>query len=133
MTPRCGVRYDVNNFAAIKLQYDRFLATRSERLRHARHSIQLFFLTGDDRDQTIPDSRDRRSPYFHDPRSCRPRSVSAADEVDLIVNKANTIADLSLADAKKIFMGDKTTWPSGKRVSVLMAARRLSRTRHRPP
>jgi ABC-type phosphate transport system substrate-binding protein len=51
-----------------------------------------------------------------------PGRVSAADEVDLIVNKANTISDLSLADAKKIFMGDKTTWPSGKRVSVLMAA-----------
>jgi ABC-type phosphate transport system substrate-binding protein len=46
----------------------------------------------------------------------------AAGEVSIIVNKANTISDLSLADAKKIFMGDKTTWPSGKRISVLMAA-----------
>ena len=52
-----------------------------------------------------------------------PQPASAAgDEVDIIVNKANSIADLPLADAKKIFMGDKTTWPSGKRISVLMAA-----------
>lgn len=52
-----------------------------------------------------------------------PQPASAAgDEVDIIVNKANSIADLPLADVKKIFMGDKTTWPSGKRISVLMAA-----------
>lgn len=48
--------------------------------------------------------------------------ASAAGEVDIVVNKANTIADLSLADARKIFMGDKSTWPSGKRVSILMLA-----------
>ena len=28
--------------------------------------------------------------------------------------------DLSPADAKKVFMGDKSTWPSGKRVTILM-------------
>lgn len=49
------------------------------------------------------------------------RGASAAgEEVDIIVNKSNTVDDLSLADAKKAFMGDKTTWPSGKRVTVLM-------------
>jgi ABC-type phosphate transport system substrate-binding protein len=51
------------------------------------------------------------------------RSTAAAGgEVDVIVNKANTIDDLPLADAKKVFMGDKTTWPSGKRVTILMLA-----------
>jgi len=49
-------------------------------------------------------------------------SISAADEVDVIVNKANTISDLPLPDARKIFLGEKTTWPSGKRVSILMLA-----------
>jgi hypothetical protein len=49
----------------------------------------------------------------------------AGGEVDIIVNKANTIDDLSLADAKKAFMGDKSTWPSGKRVTVLMLAQGL--------
>jgi ABC-type phosphate transport system substrate-binding protein len=46
--------------------------------------------------------------------------VLAADEVDVVVNKANSISDLPLADAKKIFMGDKSTWPSGKRITVIM-------------
>jgi ABC-type phosphate transport system substrate-binding protein len=48
------------------------------------------------------------------------RAAAAGDEVDIIVNKANTVDDLPLADAKKVFMGDKSTWPSGKRVTILM-------------
>jgi ABC-type phosphate transport system substrate-binding protein len=47
-------------------------------------------------------------------------ALAAGGEVDIVVNKANTIDDLSLADAKKVFMGDKRTWPSGKRVTILM-------------
>jgi ABC-type phosphate transport system substrate-binding protein len=48
--------------------------------------------------------------------------LQAADEVDLIVNKSNSITDLSLSDAQKFFKGDKTTWPNGKRVTILMLA-----------
>jgi ABC-type phosphate transport system substrate-binding protein len=48
--------------------------------------------------------------------------VTAGDEVDVIVNKANDTGDLALADAKKIFMGDKSVWGSGKRVTILMLA-----------
>ncbi len=48
--------------------------------------------------------------------------AAAGDEVDIIVNKTNPIDDLSLADAKKAFLGDKTTWPNGKRVTALMLA-----------
>jgi ABC-type phosphate transport system substrate-binding protein len=50
------------------------------------------------------------------------RADAAGGEVDVIVNKTNTVDDLPLADAKKVFMGDKTTWPSGKRVTILMLA-----------
>jgi ABC-type phosphate transport system substrate-binding protein len=50
------------------------------------------------------------------------RATAAGGEVDVIVNKANTVDDLPVADAKKVFMGDKTTWPSGKRVTILMLA-----------
>lgn len=51
-----------------------------------------------------------------------PHRVASDEEVDIIVNKANTTGDLPLADAKKIFVGDKTTWPNGKRVTILMLA-----------
>jgi ABC-type phosphate transport system substrate-binding protein len=47
---------------------------------------------------------------------------AAGDEVDVIVNKGNPTGDLALPDAKKIFMGDKSTWSNGKRVTVLMLA-----------
>jgi ABC-type phosphate transport system substrate-binding protein len=50
------------------------------------------------------------------------RTSAAGVEVAIIVNTANTIGDLPLADAKKVFLGDKTTWPSGKRVTVIMLA-----------
>jgi ABC-type phosphate transport system substrate-binding protein len=48
------------------------------------------------------------------------RAAAVGDQVDIIINKANTVHDLPLADAKKVFMGDKSTWPSGKRVTILM-------------
>jgi ABC-type phosphate transport system substrate-binding protein len=50
------------------------------------------------------------------------KATAAGGEVDVIVNKANTVDDLPLADAKKVFMGDKSTWASGKRVTILMLA-----------
>ena len=50
------------------------------------------------------------------------RQTLAADEVDVIVNKANTLDELTVAEARKVFMGDKSVWPSGKRVTILMMA-----------
>ena len=50
------------------------------------------------------------------------RVAAAGEEVDIIVNKANPVNDLSMADAKKIFVGDKGSWPNGKRITVLMLA-----------
>jgi hypothetical protein len=49
-----------------------------------------------------------------------PRQLASDDEIDVIVNKANDISELSAADAKKIFMGDKSVWPNGKRVTIVM-------------
>jgi ABC-type phosphate transport system substrate-binding protein len=53
------------------------------------------------------------------------RKAAAGEEVDIIVNKANTIDDLPIADAKKVFLGDKSTWPSGKRITILMLSQGL--------
>jgi ABC-type phosphate transport system substrate-binding protein len=52
-------------------------------------------------------------------------AAAAGEEVDVIVNKANTIGDLPLAEAKKVFLGDKSTWPGGKRVTIFMLAQGL--------
>ena len=54
--------------------------------------------------------------------------VAAADEVDFIVNKSNTITQMPVADLKKIYMGDRNNWPSGRRITVLMLAAGPERT-----
>jgi len=50
-------------------------------------------------------------------------TVSAAlEEVDVVVNKSNSIGPLSREEVRRIFMGDKSSWPGGKRITVLMLA-----------
>jgi ABC-type phosphate transport system substrate-binding protein len=50
-------------------------------------------------------------------------TVSAAlEEVDVVVNKSNDLAPLSREEARRIFMGDKSSWRGGKRITVLMLA-----------
>jgi ABC-type phosphate transport system substrate-binding protein len=47
-------------------------------------------------------------------------TVSALEEVDIVVNKSNNTAPLSREEVRRIFMGDKSSWPGGKRITVLM-------------
>jgi ABC-type phosphate transport system substrate-binding protein len=47
---------------------------------------------------------------------------AAPEEVDVVVNKSNDSAPLSREETRRIFMGDKSSWPGGKRITVLMLA-----------
>jgi ABC-type phosphate transport system substrate-binding protein len=49
-------------------------------------------------------------------------TAGAVEEVDVVVNKSNDIAPLSREEARRIFMGDKSSWRGGKRITVLMLA-----------
>jgi ABC-type phosphate transport system substrate-binding protein len=50
-------------------------------------------------------------------------TVSAAlQEVDVVVNKSNNVGPLSREEVRRIFMGEKSSWPGGKRITVLMFA-----------
>jgi ABC-type phosphate transport system substrate-binding protein len=50
-------------------------------------------------------------------------TVSATvGEVDVIVNKLNNVGTLSHEEVRRIFIGEKSSWPDGKRISVLMLA-----------
>jgi len=50
-------------------------------------------------------------------------TVSAAvQEVDVVVSKANSAGPLSREEVRRIFMGDKSSWAGGKRITVLMLA-----------
>jgi ABC-type phosphate transport system substrate-binding protein len=51
-----------------------------------------------------------------------PANRAAGDEIDVIVNKTNGVSDLPITEVRKLFLGDKSTWPNGKRVTVVMLA-----------
>ena len=44
------------------------------------------------------------------------------EEVDVVVNNSNNVGPLSREEVRRIFMGDKSSWPGGKRIIVLMLA-----------
>lgn len=50
-------------------------------------------------------------------------TVSAAlGEVDVVVHKSNIIGPLSREEVRRIFIGEESSWPGGKRITVLMLA-----------
>ncbi len=51
-------------------------------------------------------------------------TVNAAfEEVDVVVNKTNSVSSLSRQELRMIFMGEKSSWPGGKHITVLMLER----------
>jgi len=51
-------------------------------------------------------------------------TVSAGpEEVDVVVNKSNNIGPLSREEVRRIFVGERSSWPGGRRITVLMLAR----------
>jgi len=44
------------------------------------------------------------------------------EEIDVVVAKSNPVGPLSREEARRIFMGEKSSWPGGKRITVLMFA-----------
>ncbi len=44
---------------------------------------------------------------------------AAADDYVVIVNKANPLASISAADLRKMFMGEKNSWPNGTAVTAI--------------
>jgi ABC-type phosphate transport system substrate-binding protein len=47
---------------------------------------------------------------------------AAVEEVDIVVNKANDVGPLSREQVRQIFMGEKSSWRGGKRITILMFA-----------
>jgi ABC-type phosphate transport system substrate-binding protein len=49
-------------------------------------------------------------------------AVTAEGEIAIIVNPSNSVSSVSTGDLHRLFLGDKSTWPNGKHVFVVMAA-----------
>ena len=52
--------------------------------------------------------------------SCR-SSAQERVAVAIVVNRSHKIGDMSLADVRKLFLGEKGTLPNGRRVILLMS------------
>jgi phosphate transport system substrate-binding protein len=49
-----------------------------------------------------------------------PPPATADDTIAIIVNQANTIDDLSMKDLKTVFLGERSHWPNGRRITLVM-------------
>ena len=49
-------------------------------------------------------------------QAARPKLESLA----IIVNQANPIDSLSMAELRTVFLGERTHWPNGRRITVVM-------------
>jgi hypothetical protein len=46
--------------------------------------------------------------------------AAAQDDVAVVVNSGNTVSNLSLSDLRKIFSGDKHSWPGGSPIKLVV-------------
>ncbi len=59
-------------------------------------------------------------------RAIRPEAVPPQGQTDLdkylavIVNRSNPLEDISFAELRKVFLGEKNHWPNGHRITVVM-------------
>jgi len=51
-----------------------------------------------------------------------PLLLAADGQVLIVVSKVNRVASLSRNEARQIFLNEKTTWPGGRHITVLMLA-----------
>ena len=50
----------------------------------------------------------------------RATPLPAQEDLAVIVNKSNSVDNLSLDDLRKIFLAQRTRWPNGRKVTVVM-------------
>jgi ABC-type phosphate transport system substrate-binding protein len=50
-----------------------------------------------------------------------PGQASAVDQnLAIIVNQANTVDDISLKELRTVFLGERSHWPNGRRITLVM-------------
>jgi len=47
-------------------------------------------------------------------------SVAADESVAIVVNQENTVENLAIKDLRSIFMGERSHWPNGRRITLVM-------------
>jgi len=60
------------------------------------------------------------------PSGAVPAPPDAEDSLAIIVNQSNTIDDLSLKELRTVFLGERSHWPNGRRITLVMMDAGLS-------
>jgi ABC-type phosphate transport system substrate-binding protein len=55
------------------------------------------------------------------PAQAAPESTESASQIlAIVVNVANPVDNLSLAELRKVFLGERAHWPNGRRITLVM-------------
>jgi ABC-type phosphate transport system substrate-binding protein len=49
-----------------------------------------------------------------------PAQASADQNLAIIVNQANTVDDITLKELRTVFLGERSHWPNGRRITLVM-------------
>jgi hypothetical protein len=49
-----------------------------------------------------------------------PPATANADNLAIIVNQANTVDDITLKELRTVFLGERSHWPNGRRITLVM-------------
>jgi phosphate transport system substrate-binding protein len=47
-------------------------------------------------------------------------SVAADESIAIVVNQENTVENLTMKDLRSIFLGERSHWPNGRRITLVM-------------
>jgi phosphate transport system substrate-binding protein len=50
----------------------------------------------------------------------RPEQNIAIQPLAIVVNRSNSVDDLSMAELRKVFLGERSHWPNGRRITLVM-------------
>jgi phosphate transport system substrate-binding protein len=53
-------------------------------------------------------------------RGASPPVQASADSLAIIVNHANTVDDITLKELRTVFLGERSHWPNGRRITLVM-------------
>ena len=119
--PSLGLRMDFADYAALKVQFNR-IYTRSPLAMNSLRQPGFVHILGATMKRPYFCSRYLYAVGLLVVLFASNAPTVAEDEVAIIVNPSNSVASLSAGDLHRIFLGDKSTWPNGKHIFLVMAA-----------
>jgi ABC-type phosphate transport system substrate-binding protein len=52
--------------------------------------------------------------------SAPPENHASSNSLAIIVNQSNPVQDLSFAELRRVFLGERSHWPNGRRITLVM-------------